>query len=439
MRNEVPTMNLTKKYVSLTEARVHQPIEHGRQLRSCLKLLGSLSVALLGVSVLPHSASALAESFPTKLVTISDFAYAGAFALPHQEIGESSANWAEGIIEVDGNSLFFVGHSQKNAVAEFSIPPLVNSQSISDLRYSEPRQAFTQLFTKVPGGNPEKLDRIVGLEVANGKLIANAIEYYNAAADNKLTTFAVEDASAMGNSQVSGFYSMKGKVRAAGWLSSVPPEWQQPLGCTHVSGNSSGTPIIARHSVGPSAFCVNLGELDNDSKKRKIKTQELLGFSLSRPLQNDLYNEQGNNNLWTHISRARYGFIIPGTSTYATFGSSGGHQSGAGYKLERSNDQQCPGPCSSDPADNYNYYWLWNVQDLLKVKNGKLAADEVKPYEAGIFNVPFQTAEYLNRIGGGSYDAKTGILYLSVLEANNTLGQYANPPVIVGYRIGGSR
>ena len=293
---------------------------------------------------------------------------------------------------------------------------------------------FTPLLSRVSGGNPEQLDRIVGLEVADGKLIVNAFQYYNAPADNKLTTFAVEDASAIGSSPVTGFYSMKGEVRAAGWLSKVPPEWQQLLGCTHITGHSSGAPIIARHSVGPSAFCVNLDALGMDNLSRDINTSELLGFTLERPLREDLYNEKGGNNVWTHISRARYGFIIPGTSTYATFGSSGGHNSGAGYKLVRV-DGECPGPCSSDPADNYNFYWLWDVRDLLKVKNGKLRADKVVPYQSGTFSVPFQTGKHLNPIGGGSYDADKGILYLSVLEANNTLGQYANPPVIVGYKI----
>jgi len=262
------------------------------------------------------------------------------------------------------------------------------------------------------------------------------LEYYDASVDNKLTTFVVEDASAIGSSAVSGFYSMKGKVRAAGWLSSVPSQWQQLLGCTHISGNSSGTPIISRHSVGPSAFCVNLDSLDLQASKGRIKTTELLGFSFSRPLENDLNNEQGDNDLWTHLSQAKFGFIIPGTSTYATIGSSGGHRSGVGYKLSRVGEEDCAGACSNDPADNYNYYWLWDVRDLLRVKHRRLAADDVKPYEAGVFNVPFQTDKYLNAIGGGSYDEQSGILYLSVLKANTKLGPYSNPPVIVAYKIG---
>ena len=92
----------------------------------------------------------------------------------------------------------------------------------------------------------------------------------------------------------------------------------------------------------------------------------MLGYRLDRPLKKDLFNEKGNNAVWTHLSQARFGFIVPGTSTYATFGSSGGHQSGVGYKLERPNANPCGGYCPQDPSDQYNYYWLWDMKDLLK-------------------------------------------------------------------------
>ena len=314
---------------------------------------------------------------------------------------------------------------------------MVKSQSINKLRYAKPpRQVFTRLIERVPGGNPESLDRIVGLEVTNGRLVANAMEYYDAPADNRLTTFVVEDASAIASSTVSGFYSLKGEARAGGWLSKVPADWREALGCTHISGNSSGGPIISRLSVGPSAFCVNLDTLGPGSSGKRVATRELLGFKLSQPLERDLNNDYGDNNRWTHLSEARYGFIVPGTSTYVTIGSSGGHRSGVGYKNDLGVEGECPGYCANESSDVYNYYWLWDMRDLLKVKNRRMPSSAIVPYESGVFNVPFQTAEYINRIGGGSYDEQTGTLYLSVRDANNTLGQYSNPPVIVAYRIG---
>ncbi|OED38101.1 hypothetical protein AB833_20635 [Chromatiales bacterium (ex Bugula neritina AB1)] len=381
-----------------------------------------------------NSKETLSE-LPSRLATISDFLFEGAFALPDSEYGQSSANWAEGVIEVNGSSMFFVGHDHDNAIAEFSIPALRNTTRLTELNYAEtPRQAFTRPLDRAIGGNPEQLDQIVGLELYKGRLVGNAIEYYDAPGDNRQSTFVIDDAAAISASPVSGFYSLRGKTRASGWLSSVPPEWRQALGCTHITGHSSGGPIISRHSVGPSAFCINLDQLTTESRKRTVKTSELLGFSLSRPLATDLFNEFRENHLWTHLSEARYGFIIPGTSTYATFGTSGGHKSGVGYKIEHSGEP-CAGYCPADPADNYNYYWFWDARDLLKVKAGRMPASSVRPYASGKFDIPFQSAGKLNAIGGASYDEQSGLLYISVLKANNSLGQYSNPPVIVAYRI----
>lgn len=373
------------------------------------------------------------------LIQIDDLNYVGAFAIPAETFGTSSANWALGTIEVNGNSLFMAGHNHHDAIAEFTIPPLVNSKNIADLNYSKsPQQAFTTVFDRVAGGNRENLDQIVGMELYNGKLIVNATEYYDAPADNRLSTFVVQESDNLEKSSLSALNSVKGRARAAGWISSIPEKWQTLFGCSHISGSSSGDPIIARLSVGPSAFCFNIEDLTNAEKADKastITTRELLGFSLDRPLQEDLFNERGDNTLWTHISQARYGFIVPGTRTYATFGTSGGHASGIGYKITQQDGNLCEGYCASDPADIQNYYWFWDMSEMARVFNGSLNASALEPYAHGEFNVPFQTDKNINPIGGGSYDETTGLLYLSIREANTTLSQFENPPVIVAYKI----
>lgn len=417
------------------------PIKLSTQLTIVRRHYMSIGVAawfgLVSGCAFSTSTNVNMANVPSRLVSINDFVYAGAFALPDETYGESSANWAEGVIEVNGSSLFFVGHDHDDAVAEFVVPPLTNSKSIADLRYAEPpRQAFTKLIERVAGGNQEALDQIVGLEVVDGRLVGNAIEYYDAPADNFTSTFVVGNASALANSPIAGFYSLKGRARASGWLSSVPLEWQTALGCSHITGHSSGGPIISRHSVGPSAFCINLGPLAQgvDNKKR-VKTTEMLGFTLDHPLEKDLSNRYGDNAIWTDLSQARFGFIVPGTSTYATFGFSGGHQSGVGYKLPREDGSRCDGYCPKAPSDQQNYYWFWDMKDLIRAKNGRLPSSAITPYESGVFNVPFQNGDGLNQIGGASYDERTGRLYLSVLRANNTLGPYSNPPVIVAYQV----
>ncbi len=373
---------------------------------------------------------------PSKLISINDLRFEGAFAIPAADYGDSNINWAEGTIEVDGKSLFIVGHDQDDAIAEFLVPELTNSQSIDQLvTTEEPVQPFVKILENVQGGNPQGLDQIVGLELYKGRLIGNGIEYYDAPGDNSQSMFVVEDSRALADSAVKGFYSLKGRAIASGWLSAVPRLWKDILGCSHISGHSSGGPIIARHSIGPSAFCVNLDNVIARENNRNIDTEEMLAFRYGYPLQNDLFNKSLENDLWTHLSQARYGFIVPGTSTYATFGTSGGHKSGAGYKLDRGDGINCDGYCAVDPTDVYNYYWFWDMRELLKVKQGSLPSNWPRPYASGVLNIPFQTESKFNPIGGASYDEESGLLYFTVLGANGGIGQDLNPPVVVAYRI----
>ena len=60
-----------------------------------------------------------------------------------------------------------------------------------------------------------------------------------------------------------------------------------------------------------------------------------------------LQTSQGSASpIWNFLSEAVYGFIVPGTSTFAVFGSSGGVNSGIGYKLTQDNGNLCEGYCS---------------------------------------------------------------------------------------------
>lgn len=367
---------------------------------------------------------------PQKLLTITDLQFSGAFELPQGDSGESTAEFADGVIEVNGDSMFFVGHGHDDAIAEYAVPTVSEMSAASNLLTAGiPKQPFAKVLGRVAGGNIDELDQIVGLEAYKGRLIGNGIEYYDAPADNKQSTFVVEDSGNLSHSPVDGFYTLRGRARAAGWLSGVPDAWKKALGCTHVTGYSSGGPIISRHSVGPSAYCINLDNVIDGNRKRTVETAQMLGFRFDFPLQPDLFNESLRNKLWTHLSQARYGFIVPGTSTYATIGISGGHEKGVGYKIDRGDGKQCGGYCPVDSTDMHNYYWLWDMRDLMRVKDGKLPANWVRPYEVGVFELPLQETSSTNFIGGGSYDDERGLLYLSVLRSNK-------PPLIISYRLG---
>ncbi len=371
-----------------------------------------------------------------RVMTFSEISYVGGFTLPADDFGASNLNYAQGIIEVNGDSMFIVGHKHHDAIAEFQIPALVDSFDIDSLNSTgAPVQSFSDVLGRAASGNPEWLDQIVGLERVNGSLIVNAMEYYDAPGDNLTTTLVVTDADHIAQSSVSAIHKMDGAARSGGWISKIPSNWQHLLGAGYISGNASGDPIVSRLSVGPSAFAVDFPASLNTSESLTIGAEELQGFSLDQPLQSDLYNEEGNNALWTHLSHARYGFIVPGTRTYMTLGWSGGHHSGLGYQSVRPDGSLCLGVCANDEADVYNYYWLWDIDDWQKVRNGEIQPHQMVPYEFGEFQLPFQTDTVLNEIGGASFDEQTGLLYLSILDAN--VHGYDNPPIIVAFSLSG--
>ncbi len=124
-----------------------------------------------------------------------------------------------------------------------------------------------------------------------------------------------------------------------------------------------------------------------------------------------------------------FGLVVPGTRTYLTIGHSGGHSSGVCYKCTQNDGNLCGGYCARDADDYYHYYWLWNLDDLLAVKAGSKASHDVRPYDYGEFPTPFATGAF----GGGTYDERSGLLFLTVQKADRAQGTYSNPPVVVAF------
>jgi hypothetical protein len=361
--------------------------------------------------------------------------------LPARKYGASDLNFSEGPIAFnpDRQSLFIVGHAHQQAIAEFAIPELVDSKVLAELNMAgDPVQPFAAILDRASGGNPEGNNRIGGMLYVPGpdgpELLVNAYEYYDAPGDNTLSMLVVRDANDLAASAVDGYFLVEGRPgHTAGWMSPVPAPWRSVLGGDFLTGNSSGIPIISRTSVGPSAFVFNpLDIVGKKSVSTPVSTITLLDFSLAHPLHDDLSNQSRQNDLWNHLSRAVYGVLVPGTRTYATFGHSGGNQSGVGYKIVQDNGRRTGGYSSFAVKDNYHYCWLWDVNDLARVRAGEMKPYDVRPYEYGIFRTPFEGSSH--RLGGGAFDASTGRIYLTAQGADRKQGRYANPPVVIAYK-----
>ena len=409
---------------------------------------------------------AVAQPSSLPLIQMSDWEYEGAFIVPPDDFGESDANYAVGTIALNSanNSFYLAGHSHDRAIAEFTLPELVNSTELSELNTAEIIQDFKALLDSAPGGNPQNIDIISGMQIIDGQLFINAVEYYDAPANNTHTTLIVENPDDLENTAVSDYYALDGAAHAAGWISPIPEEWQSVSGGSYLAGNSSKYPISGRLPIGTSAFAFNPTDF---AEETTVPTVQMADFSLAEPLhadyadyENPYYNlievngdtsgghtfedadaVVGENAIWTANSEASYGFIVPGTRTYLTIGASGGHNSGIGYKATQNDGNLCGGPCPYDADDRYNYYWLWDMNDLTAAMNGTIDFADIRPYEYGVFDAPFQTDAYsgglpeFHPIRGGAYDPLTGKLYLTIFDGGASGSPYRRNPAVAVYTL----
>ncbi len=381
-----------------------------------------------------------AASLPHEQLAISDLEYQGAFRLAGGTFGDSNINYAVGTLAFNpaNDSLFIAGHAHHNAVAEFAIPSTIGTGSIvEDLPVVEtPLQDFAAFLDDAPTGNPDGIDRIDGMYVDDGRLIVNAERWYDAAGTARDTTLLLDADDLDG--PVSGYFEMEGGVHAGGYMSEVPDEWRNLLGGPLLTGWAANTSIVSRHSVGPSLFTFDPADLTGDATvDPSVDTDMHMNFPYSgqrwiTPDALDTHERDGNGGaspLWNFLSKARFAFIAPGTSTFVVLGSTGGIRSGIGYKITQDNGNLCGGYCAYEADDDSNAYWLFDVNDIL-------AADDVhlpRPYASGEWSVPFDD-DGQHGIIGGTFDPATATLYLALGGAGR-VGTYDRPPLILVFDV----
>jgi len=353
------------------------------------------------------------------------FIYDGLFRLPIKTFGESRVAYAAGPFSVSekGSSLFVAGHTQHKAIAEFTIPPQKSwTKSVASAPLAKIKQPFVKTLTSGKLKNKEGLDRITGMKEIDGKLIVNAAKYYDANAKNKDTTLVFENANDLKNSKLFGFYRLDHKVHAAGWISAIPSKYTEEFKGTHILGFASNLPINSRSSIGPSAFSADISQLTALDKKKAVKTTRLLDYSLESPLHPDRFNKSGNNDVWTEVSEAVYGFVNE-DGEYLVLGHSGGHKSKVGYKIKQSNGKQCGGACAYSSKDYSNYFWKW---DLRAASNSPLLAKQPLAYG----KLRFKGTGLNTKLIGADYQANTKQLFLLFENADKTQSKYEKAPII---------
>lgn len=413
------------------------------------------------------------------LLSIDNFQYIGGFRIRAGTHGESISGWSDGKMTYndDAHTLFITGNSLDAAIGEFPIPPLVNSDNYTDLNITDnPKQPYVKILDRVRGRNTQYIDKIGGMAYINGELLIQVYEFYDGNADNTFTSLVARNANDLKSSPIDGFFEFSGAAHTVLWVSPVSDELRTLFEGDYMLGASSALSINGRSSMGPSAFVLKSNDIIGTSKvDGVIPTRKMLDFDLYHIMAkttqgwlpfvngwegNLQYNYSGpkppgadfakvydkslvgDNDLWTQGSGAFYGLIIPGTRTYAVFGSSGMHNSGGGYKIVQTNGHQCGGPCQYDASDKYNYYWFFDIKDLYDVRMGKVKPYEVKPYKYGLFKTPFDkiyvsgsNEPIITSIAAGAFNRKEGIIYFSLPGVDKAQHRDDPPSVIMAFKI----
>jgi len=387
----------------------------------------------------------MTEDSPARFA-IDDMAFSGAFRLTGGRFGDSHVNYAVGTLAYnpENHSLFIVGHAHHNAIAEY---PIVNSGMqtvVADLPESgEPLQNFVSVLDAI-NNNPESINRITGMLLVNGSLIVNAEDWYDAGANNIDTTLVVVDANNLAGT-TNGFFQLSGAANSAGYMGKIPDYWQQDFAAQYYTGWSSVYSINGRYSQGPSLWSFDpISLLSNlTGNDTAINATAHMNYSFRDGIYLDQraveYESQGvpgpfppASPIWNNLSQGMYGFFVPDTRTFAVIGSTGGLNTGIGYKAVQEDGSVCPGPCPYGVNDQHNYYWLFDVQEILNASH----VFDPQPYAYGVLNLPFDDNGH-NRIIGASLDAEKKVLYVALDNAGQ-IGRFDKAPLILTYQLADS-
>jgi hypothetical protein len=195
----------------------------------------------------------LASVADLPLLDQSDLEYLGAFRVPTGQQGDSSFAYGGTAIGFNpaNNSLFAVGHDHHQAIAEISIPEIINSEVIDDLARATVLQPFAGVLGRIPDYTLESTVKVGGLMVVDGQLLGTAYEYYDGDGDAidshfRFTSLDVSAGDVEGLFQVGSL----GGGFVGGYMTPVPPEWQEVLGAEYITGqaalSSSAAPPPAR-------------------------------------------------------------------------------------------------------------------------------------------------------------------------------------------------
>lgn len=370
---------------------------------------------------------------PLGLSAKFDIEYQGAFRALAK--GESDSNYAIGTIAYnpDNNSIFMAGHDHQKAIAEFAVPDRLSfDRKVANIVKAKTIQSYVRALDKNEVG--KRNNRITGMLYYKQHLLVNSEIWYDASGKNIDNLQVISNANDLKNSAFKGMLQLEGAAKVAGYMSAIPKEWQRELGGKYISGWASNYSITSRYSQGPSLFVFDPEHAvkANLTGDRKIATTAKMVF----PLKDGKSMISGSHKyrddvspIWSALANARYGFIVPNSTTFMVVGYNGGIHSGIGYKIVQDTGRLCAGGCSKIAKDRYNYFWLFDVNDIINAPE----PHKIMPYSYGKWSHPYDKGGS-HKVIGGTFDSVNNRLLLTLGGAGR-VKQYDRPPLILSYKI----
>ena len=322
-------------------------------------------------------------------ITGQDIVYEGQFALSKRAV-DLLIHGGRAVGYDESHDSLFVGckWDLKSYIAEVTIP-----DPSFDLYWDTlPVASIIQPCQDVADGTAtiERYDSHVKgtLVDGNGDLVSSIESYYDAQCQQTLTHGKQPGTDLSIPDDFTGYLPMVSDISGvdprslAGYMGKIPAEWRDILGGSAFTGSGGGA-IVSCASEGPSLSVFNPGDIGASTP---IQANTLLYYDYKTSAVADTYF------YWKTDFRVE-GAGIPSGSRTAVF---------VGYK----GDNACYGDGTSDPNDpalndpdsgicydlcttnhgahGYPYHpyaWLYDVADLVAVKNGTVNPEDVVPYE----------------------------------------------------------
>jgi hypothetical protein len=376
----------------------------------------------------------------SQLIHKSNLQYVGAFLLPASASSGASYGFEYALTGLaynpQHNSLYVNNHIYEQKTAEVSIPtPGQDFSSLPRAQYIQPLADLTEgHIASLGSGGSVIADKcqIGGLLVYGDSIIGTSYIFYDGGKQAILSHFT-SGLRTTDQGDFRGFYQVgnTGAGFVAGFMCSIPPEWQSQFAGTSLTGQGCLS-IISRTSYGPGAHVFNPAGLTGMTGAATASTP-LVYYPQDHPTLGPWEQQSYVNDKFNMGTRVN-GMVFPtGSRSVLFFGCQG-------LGIPCYGDTVAYGGHCTDPTNNdkgchaapYRVWcWAYSADELFLVKQGQKSPWDVVPYEMWSMDLPYESPE--GQVQGVAYDPLTQRLYISHVHAEYLLpgaNPYAKNPVI---------